>query len=267
MSVDAHAHLTRCEAPHELLREAAAAGLDGMVIPGVWPAEAAPQRALCAEVPGLCWTLGLHPEQCDETGVASARRAFASALAHFQPAGIGEVGLDRRFPTTMPAQRAALEIGLTAAQEHRLPLVLHVVGAHAEVLDRLQGARWRGMVHGFGGSAAEAERYLALGLHLSIGCAVTLGASRRRSAVLEVIPIDRLLLETDAPDQAPQPWRATGVRGRPAMLRAVCTAAAALRGADPDALWMQAGANARALFEIPGALPRDGRSAAGAAPR
>ncbi|MFM2246360.1 MAG: hypothetical protein RL071_2434 [Pseudomonadota bacterium] len=254
MTVDAHNHLDLCAAPEALLDEAAAAGLDGMVIAGVRPAGAAAQRALCEGRPGMAWTLGLHPAHAGDAGPAAAaleRAALEAAVAQ-GPAGIGEIGLDRRFsdPDRVEAQRAALRRGLALAQERDLPIVLHVVGAHAEVLEQLRGARWRGMVHAFGGSAEEAERYLRLGLHLSFGGALTWGPSRRRERALAAVPAERLLIETDAPDQIPAPWRGQVDAGRPAMWTAIAAAAAAQRGEDPAALGAQVGANARALFSL-----------------
>jgi TatD DNase family protein len=254
VTVDAHNHLDRCPAPAALLDEAAVVGLDGMVIAGVSPAAALAQRALCAGRPGLAWTLGLHPEHAGAHGPAAAaeERAALTRAVQLRPAGIGEIGLDRRFsdPDRVGAQRAALALGLDLAQAHALPVVLHVVGAHAELLSALRGARWRGMVHAFGGSAEEAERYLNLGLHLSFGGALTWGPSKRRERALRAVPAERLLIETDAPDQIPAPWRGSTPAGRPAMWPAVAAAAAALRGEEPAALAAQVGANARSLFGL-----------------
>lgn len=268
MSVDAHNHVDLAAAalgePAEgLIAEATAAGVRGMIIAGISPEGAAAQRALCAGAPSRGWTLGLHPEQVaawvsagEEDRIDAAIDALPGAL--LGAVGLGELGLDLRFPLALGAQRRAFDAGLRLAEDSGLPLVLHVVGAHEEVIARLRGRPRRGMVHAFSGSAEQARRYLALGLHLSFGGAITLGPSSKRSAALRATPPERLLIETDAPDQAPR-LAEGGPRaqhGRPAMLGAIARAAAALRAEPAQAVWAQAGENARRLFALEdGAAP------------
>ena len=240
-----------------LLAEAAAAGVRGMVIAGVWPEGAALQRALCRGAPSRGWTLGLHPEQVAAWDAAGEADRLEGAIAALPTAivgacGVGEIGLDARSPGTMPAQRRAFSAGLALAEASGLPVVLHVVGAHDEALATLGPRPRRGMVHSFSGSAEQARRYLSLGLFLSFGGPLTYGPSKKREAALRATPIDRLLIETDAPDQAPRAPEGgpRPAHGRPSMLGAVARAAAAVRGEDPDLLWALVGENARRLFAL-----------------
>src|SRR5690606_26339031 len=168
---------------------------------------------------------------------ADARRLGAVA--------IGELGWDARGGPPRDAQDRAVDAQLAVAKELRLPVVLHVVGAHGHALERLaRFAPLEGVVHAYSGSAALVARYVELGLHLGIGPSVLRHAARRPLEAARAVPAERLLLETDAPDQHP-PDRE---RGEPADVVLVARAVAAARGESLEAIAALTYANASALF-------------------
>jgi TatD DNase family protein len=139
------------------------------------------------------------------------------------------------------------------ARDRNLPVVLHVVQAHGLALevvadDGLPEAG--GMVHGFGGSAEVAAEWVRLGAHVSFSTAIARGQSRRLGAACGATPAHRLLVETDAPDQAPTA-NGRGVN-EPANLVLAVEALAALRGATVAEIGTLTAANTRRLFGLAG---------------
>jgi len=264
---DAHTHLDRHPDPDAWPR-AREAGVTGCVIAAVGPSGWDTQRRLAAD-PHIAWTVGLHPwwvaDQDDAaldqalSALTDRLRAANSAPDEAAPVGIGELGLDAHRPN-LPRQERAFIAQLALAAEVQLPLVLHIVGAHTAALDLLGDhgvPEAGGMVHSFGGSPELARRYLDLGLHLSFSGSITRTHARRARASIVTVPPDRLLLETDAPDQCPEPWaqeargRGEAAVGEPSMLNAVLAEAAALRGEDTTRVAGYTAANARRLFGLP----------------
>ncbi|MCA9540423.1 MAG: TatD family hydrolase, partial [Myxococcales bacterium] len=237
-----------------VLARARAAGVGGFVLAGVEPAAFAGQRTLAAREPGMVWTAGLHPQVAAELD-APARKAALDALpAAFVGANparaVGETGLDRHFvpKATLPGQTEVFRAQLAFARERNLPVVLHIVGAHGPALDVLRRdglPAAGGMVHSFGGNAELVREYVALGLHLSFAGPVARAHAPRLHEAARATPADRLLIETDAPDQSPPDLPR---RNEPAVVRAVAAAVAALRGEDPVALLKRAARNLEALL-------------------
>lgn len=241
--VDAHCHLDfeAFDADRdEVLDRAAAVGVAAIVIPGVHPAQWA--RAAAVVRRGhprvrLALAVGLHPEHLahDDEGDPDARdgtrtpfdsESLVAQLVHAAQehgaVAIGECGLDRRVEaqTSLERQRAVLEAHLEAAKRTGLPLVLHVVRRDGALLDALRPhAPLRGMVHAFTGGPELAREYLALGLHLSFGGGLTRPNARRARDAAAVVPAERVLIETDAPDQTPH--GASSPRNEPSFLSLV----------------------------------------------
>ncbi len=253
MYVDAHCHLDlpAFDADRsDVIERARLAGVTGFLVAGVDPAGWRWQRKLAATHPGVRWTAGVHPWTAARTGDLS--EALAALMGCFEgdhPAsGVGETGLDARFvpKETLDRQAESLRHHLALARDLDHPLVLHVVRAHGRALDELRPfAPLKGMVHGFGGGVDVAREYLRLGLHLSFAGPVARPNARKARAAVAIVPPERLLLETDAPDQAPP-----GVDGRnePAELRRVANAVADMRNEPPDVLLRRSTQQVSALF-------------------
>lgn len=247
---DAHCHLELLADPRGAWKTAQEHGVREALVAGVDPAGWERQQQL--SLPGLHHAFGLHPWRTDlESGYLDA---ILAKLATLLPgaAAVGETGLDLR-PGQPPRERqlAALRAQLALARERELPVVLHVVKAHAEVMrvidtDGLPSAG--AVVHGFTGSAGLVREWCRRGCFLSVGGPVTWPRSPKRAAGLLAVPETRLLVETDAPDQAPEPWRSRGEPGSPHMLPAVVRALAELRETCPDQLARTTASNARRLL-------------------
>lgn len=263
---DSHCHLDFPEIFGALERElegARAAGIDGWLVPGCEPSQWARLEAVAAE-PGVRIALGLHPWWAPAVlgesegaldGVvarlaADARRVRASAL--------GELGLDgaRAEPShpDFALQRRAFEAQLALARELELPVVLHAVRAHGPMLESLRRVgvpRAGGVVHGFSGSLSVARQYLSLGLYVGIGCQVTSAQSRGTREAAATLPLERLLVETDAPDQRPRGPGMAGdetSHGRPSDLLRVVAIVAELRVVGTDEVGRVTRRNALTLF-------------------
>jgi len=241
--LDAHCHLDADElAPAEAAwARARAAGVETIIMAGVEPTNWVAQRALAARLPGAHAVFGLHPQlvaELDEATVADHLAALARALVAHRPVALGELGLDRLTAASKAAlglQIEAFRAQLRLAIAHDLPLVLHLLRADEPALAVLAAEgipRAGGFVHSFSGSADFAKRLVALGLHVSFAGTLTFPQSRRLREAARAVPEERLLVETDSPDQTPEPERATA-RGRanePSNLPSVVRALAAIRG-------------------------------------
>lgn len=224
---DAHVHLD-FPGLNGAIERAHAAGVRGFVVPGVEPEQW--ERAAALKLP-MC--VGVHPQR----DVAVSAEELVEAARRLGAVGIGECGLDKRGPTSDSLQEANLRAHIDAARELQLPLVLHIVQRHGRALE-LVGAGAPGMVHAFVGSTEVAKQWLDRGYMLSVGPMV-MRARKLREAVVH-IPLDRLLLETDAPDGVPEP----------ADLRSVLSEVATLRSESEAELASATEANAKRLFNL-----------------
>jgi TatD DNase family protein len=165
---------------------------------------------------------------------------------------IGETGLDgvgeRR--ARLADQEVVFRAQLALARERRLPLMLHILDAHGRAFEILRGdgVPSGGVIHSYSGSAEMARDYLALGLSLSFAGSVTHPGAKRARAAAAVVPRDRLLVETDAPDQTPAPHR-PGLN-EPAYLGTIVSALAAARGEPAEEVARGTEGNARRLFGV-----------------
>lgn len=253
MLVDSHCHLDAAEFDRDraqVLARARAAGVLRQVVPAVdaagWPG----LRALCIAEPGLFAAYGLHP-----LFLASHRPAHLDALrdrvARERPVAIGECGLDFFVEgLDRDAQQGYFDAQLALARETGLPVIVHArraVDAVIAAIRRVGGLR--GVVHSWSGSEQQARQLWDLGFLLGIGGPVTYERASRLRRLVAGMPLDHLLLETDAPDQPDSGIR--GQRNEPARLRTVCEAVAALRGMAPGELAAATSANAERLFGLP----------------
>lgn len=263
-----------CDAAVERAR---AAGVSGVLLAGVdapgWR-DAAVLQARLGDRLEMVLAYGVHPEvvgelaapaggtsRLDEQLTALARAARGEPLGDGEPPlprphAIGELGLDGRdlkpaSPDRLAPQERAFRAQLALAREVDLPLVLHVVRAHAQALRILKrdGVPQRGgVVHSYSGSAELAADYLRLGLYISFAGPVTYPEARRVHAAVKAVPSERLLVETDAPTQTP--WARRPAAGEPAFLPDVLQALALHRGQPWTELAAVTEANARRLFHI-----------------
>lgn len=219
--IDSHVHLTDQrwgefpEAASSLVLQAKARGAKGLVMAGVDPEDWERQLILQEVYPKLVWpVLGLHPYEVvkySSVQLDGVLDSLASRLHH--AVALGETGLDLRpriVQDKLELQYQAFEAQFELAEVAGKPLVLHLVQAFEEAMTFFEvwGApRNSAMVHSFNGSAHQAEKYLELGMMISVGGPVTRDDNQRLHQAVRVIPLDQLLIESDGPDQPAAPYQ------------------------------------------------------------
>ncbi len=232
MLFDTHCHLDleplRSELPEVLLR-AADAGVDRFLIPGIKPGWWQGIKSLTAIDNRLLAAFGIHPQHAD----LADKAAFELLESHLKCAtAIGEIGLD--YTSGSPSreiQQGAFRSQLRIAIDANLPVLVHCRQAFADLLRIMKDenvARVGGLMHAFSGSPETALECIRLGLYISVCGTVTYDNAVRPLKVVREIPLSRLVLETDAPDLSPQPYR--GQTNEPAFLIEIARKVAAIKG-------------------------------------
>jgi TatD DNase family protein len=250
--LDSHCHLDFPEFDADrarLLADARAVGVVGWLVPGVheglWDAQEALQRE-----PGIRLAVGLHPWWVEPArDLDEAIAALDLRVRRLGAAAVGECGLDaKRGEVAVAQQLSWFEAQLELARDRDLPVIVHQVGAREEFL-RALGRAGRlprgGVVHGFSGDAAWAQALVQRGWHLGFGMA-PLGPRRERlREAFRSVPIESVLLETDAPAS-----RKRGQRSVPADIVATTFALAAMRGISSEELRRLGDANLAAFLGL-----------------
>jgi len=250
---DSHAHLDAPEFDGDrarVLRDAREAGVMEMLVPAITAAGWPRLQALCASEPGLHPAYGLHP--CYLAQHAEGDLVALDAWLRTHPAAaVGECGLDyMQAGLDRERQMHFLRGQFEIAHRFDLPLVLHARHAFEAVILELRrfGKPLRGVVHSFSGSEQQARQLWDLGFHLGIGGPVTYERAQRLRRIVAQMPIEFLLLESDAPDQPGAAHR--GERNEPAHVAEVLRCIAALRGESEADVAAATSANARRLFGL-----------------
>lgn len=189
--------------------------------------------------------VGLHPENLESgTSVEEIERLAANKKC----VAIGEIGLDYHYGTARKPQIKAFEEQLILANKLSLPVIVHDRDAHADTLGLLKKHRPRGVVHCFSGSPEMAAEILKLGMYIGVGGVVTFKYARRLPDVIKMTPPERLLLETDCPYLAPEPYR--GKTCHSGLIPLSAQRAAEICGTERDELLVKCAENAKKLFKI-----------------
>lgn len=217
------------------------AGVEAIVIPGYLAERWEHLLEVCEAIsqPRLLAAPGLHPCYIHQHQPEHLEQLDALLSRHICVA-IGEIGLDTYVPELKEAdlyrkQQDFFCAQLQLARRHDKPVILHVRKAHAEVFRLLQAQHFAGggVVHAFSGGIEEAKHYFRLGFKLGIGGSVTYPQAKRLRAVVLGMPIEALVIETDAPDMIPSPYRLAEfpqARNSPEFLPSVAKALAELKG-------------------------------------
>ena len=259
MLVDVHCHLSReplLSNVENALARARDAGVGKFVMAGYDAPDWKNQFVLAMRHPDVYPVFGIHPwvaaTMTTEQELMDAMMELVATMERVVPIAIGETGLDRggRCPKeTFPAQLACFRGQLAVAKQVGLPLVLHIVQAHGialEILREIGLSEAGGLVHGFSGSPEVARAYQELGLHISFSTSIVRRPSAKISDAIRSVQEERILVETDGPDQSPDGES----YGEPAHLREVVAELARIRGSTPEAMGQLCTANAEALFEF-----------------
>lgn len=258
--IDTHCHLDAFEPGEEtrLVRShAARQGVQHCVIPAVEVANFDTVRTL-AHSTGDSYCLGIHPLYVPHAGEADLATLAQQLEAHQHDprlVAVGEIGLDYFVPALTESPLRELQehyyrAQLKLARQFDLPVVVHVRRSADRLLKHLRavagpGGRWRGIAHAFNGSEVQAREFIQLGFKLGFGGAVTFERAHQLRRLATTLPLDALVLETDAPDIPPH-WLYTTAaereagrpqgRNTPGELPRIAEVVAGLRGITPQAL-------------------------------
>ena len=245
---DTHCHLQFDGLPDDVVDQASVAGVERMVCVGTDGRQSAEAVEVARRHPGRVWaTVGLHPHDASQ-GVGDG---IVSLLGAPEVVAVGECGLDYHYDySPRDAQREAFAAQVALAHEHGLALVIHTREAWDDTFAVLaaEGVPERTVFHCFTGGPAEARRALDVGAWLSFSGIVTFkGAPELREAAA-LAPLDRILVETDAPFLTPVPHR--GTPNHPAFVALVGAAVARARGVDVEVVQVATWESAEAVFRL-----------------
>lgn len=256
MYIDTHTHIYLPEFDADrnaVLRRARSAGARWLLLPCIDLDSVGPMLATCAAAPDLCRPmLGLHPTSlpADPAPTLAAMERLLAAPGHPYIA-IGEVGIDLYWDSSRrDEQIAVLRCQAGWAAHWNLPLIVHSRAAHRVTVDTLLplASRLRGIFHCFGGTADEARELLDAFPHflLGIGGSVTFRRSALPDVLRQAVPLERVVLETDAPYLTPHPLR--GKRNEPVYIPLVAARLAEIYGLPVETVLDRTSENACRLF-------------------
>lgn len=260
MLIDTHIHLDAAEFDGDrdaVISAARLAGVCGFVIPAVCAANFQTVRELAQRLAGAAFSLGIHPlftAQAADEDLSSLRLALRQGGA----CAVGEIGLDAYSGhPDLGRQEWFFVEQLKLACEFDLPVILHIRRAQDRVLKYLRRYRPRGgIAHAFNGSQQQADAFIDLGFKLGFGGAMSYAGSSRIRALAASLPLECLVLESDAPDMAPA-W-AAGQRNAPLHVARYAQLLADLRGISLAAIEAATRANADMVLPLAANLwPRD----------
>ena len=223
----------------------------------VCPAENIKSSFECVELAGkydfIYAAVGVHP-CCADTWTDGCIEEIEGLLSNERIVALGEMGLDYyRRDDNKEIQKRAFTAQLELAAAQKMPVIIHDREAHGDMYDILRQYKPEGVMHCFSGSVESAKEALRLGLYIGLGGSVTAVNAVKPVEVAKYVPLDRLVLETDAPYLIPRPYR-TGEgkykRSESWMIRYVAEFIAELRGIKPDELLAITAQNAAALYRV-----------------
>ena len=253
MLIDSHCHLDYLARDGDLddvIARARAAGVGTMITICTKLSEFEGVRAIAERYDDIYCSVGVHPHEADAEGQGDTER-LRTLADHPKVVGIGETGLDYYYEhAPREQQRSSFRAHIAAARETGLPLIVHSREADddtAAILQEEHGqGAYPGVIHCFTAGPALARTALALGLYISISGIVTFRKAEELRDIVRDIPLDRLLIETDAPYLAPEPKR--GKRNEPAYVAHTATAVAKIKNISTKELTRVTGENTRRLF-------------------
>lgn len=256
--IDTHVHINfetfqpDLEAVAQRWRDA---GVVHLIHSCVEPTEFSSTQAIADRFPELSFAVGLHPLDADKWTPNSRNQILELAAADSRVVAIGETGLDFYKADNRQQQIAVFQAQLAIAQALNLPVIIHCRDAASEMAQLLREF-WqdqgpvRGVMHCWGGTPTETEWFLELGFYISFSGTVTFKNAVQIQASAQMVPSDRILVETDCPFLAPVPKRGER-RNEPAYVRYVAEQVAQLRSVPVEVLAAQTTQNACQLFGLP----------------
>ncbi|MFI5299849.1 MAG: TatD family hydrolase [Polyangiales bacterium] len=259
--IDTHVHfdaLAAQEGVIEAWKRARSVGVERALAVTIDPASWSATAKIAASLDGVSMAIGLHPQEIpamSDDALDAALRDLPGAIDRYGAIAVGELGLDAPSGDHARQERAMIA-QLEIARSQRLPISLHVLGAHARAIELLRRGGplpAGGIAHGFSGSAEIALALIKLGLSVSFAGAVTRSNARKPLVAVRAVPDDFLLIETDAPFQPTGADARDRVFGSPEDLSAVVDAVARARGVDRGDIVALTTRNAQRVLALPAA--------------
>jgi TatD DNase family protein len=256
MLIDTHAHLDSPKFDNdreEVITRALQAGIDTIVNIGFNRETIPSTMALAEQYPFIYAAVGWHPTDAVDMKLEEDLTWIEQLCGHPKVVAIGEIGLDYFWDTSpKELQHTVFREQIRLARRLNKPIVIHNRDAHEDIIRLLKeekASEVGGIMHCFSGSWETAKQCLDLNFHISFGGPVTFKNARVPKEVLERVPLDRLLLETDAPYLTPHPHR--GQRNESAYVRLVAETAAQIKGVSLEEIAIITSENGRRCLGIP----------------
>ena len=254
MLIDTHTHIDMenfADRFDEVMQTAKDYGVEKVVIPGVEPSGFDRIIKLCEEYPDIYGAVGVHPEELNSYN-EEAENKIKELLKHKKIIAVGEIGLDYYWDKSqIEKQKEIFERQILIAKQAQKPILVHDREAHLdsfEILKKSNAAETGVVMHCFSGSPEFAQQCINEGFYIAIGGVVTFKNAKKVKEVAKTVPLDKLLLETDAPYMTPVPFR--GKENQPAYVKFVAEEIAQLRGVSFEEIAEATTANAKKLLKI-----------------
>ncbi len=252
--IDTHCHIHFADYeldPDQVLRDAVNSGVTKMICVGCTLEDSRAGIEFAQSHDGVWASIGIHPHEAkDYVGNSTALQSFRSLAAKPKVVAVGEIGLDYYYNhSDKVAQAKLLRFQLDVAVEHALPIIFHVRDAFEDfwkIFDEYQGIR--GVVHSFTATTTELEQILERGLLVGLNGIMTFTKDSAQLAAAKAAPLEKIVVETDAPFLTPKPYR--GTICQPKHVVQTAEFLSDLRGESPEHFARQTTLNAEALFSI-----------------
>ena len=254
MLIDTHSHIDMenyKDRFEEVLQTAKEYGVEKIVIPGVEPSGFDRILSLCEKYENLYGAVGIHPEEVNSY-TDEAEDLIKEFLKYEKIIAVGEIGLDYYWDKSQTdRQKEIFEKQILIAKEAKKPVLVHDREAHLdtfEILKKTNAAEVGVVMHCFSGSPEFAAECVKEGFYIALGGVTTFKNAKKAKEVAKKVPLDRLLLETDAPYMTPVPFR--GKENQPAYVKFVAQEIANLRGISFEEVADATTKNAQRLLKI-----------------
>lgn len=251
--IDTHCHLDAEEfgdTQADIVREAHAVGVSRIVVPSVARANFDIVRSLCEQHPNCTPAYGIHPMYTD-TAMPDDLLVLRDYLQQHRPIAVGEIGMDFFINHYDQARQEYFFVEqLKLAREFDLPVLLHIRKATDTILKHLRQHKVKGgIAHAFNGSRQQADEFIKLGFKLGFGGAMTYSRATKLRELASTLPLESIVLETDAPDIPPD-FLERGLANEPKYLFQIAQMFAELRGLSLEEVATQTTRNAMSVLDL-----------------
>lgn len=254
--IDTHCHLTFDDLARDIdavIERSIAASVTSWITVGTDADHNRKAIELARKYDNMYAAVGIHPHYADEV-TEQAIRQLHVLVQNKKVVAVGETGLDFHYePSKKPFQQKLFENHLNIADELNLPVIIHCREAFDETMDMLERfapPRMKAVFHCFSGSAEQAKIVLNAGYHISFTGVVTFKNARIKRKAAEIVPLDRLMLETDCPYMSPEPMRKQRIN-EPALMVHTAKFLADLKGMDFEDFANAVTTTSKAFFNLP----------------